>query len=71
MVPEQGPFHVTLNVQQGIMQIYHFVLFQVYRETFGSELPHKPKPFTIKCHFLRMATTENQNPSEIPAVQRH
>ena len=27
------------------MQIYHFVLSQVYRETFGSELPHKPKPF--------------------------
>ena len=45
MVPEQGPFHVTLNVQEGIMQIYHFVLSQVYRETFGSELPHKPKPF--------------------------
>ena len=47
MVPEQGPFHVTLNVQEDIMQIYHFVLSQVYRETFGSELPHKPKPFQI------------------------
>ena len=45
MVPEQGPFHVTLNVQEDIMQIYRFVLSQVYRETFGSELPHKPKPF--------------------------
>ena len=32
MVPEQGPFHVTLNVQEDIMQIYHFVLSQVYRE---------------------------------------
>ena len=29
------------------MQIYHFVLSHVYRETFGSELPHKPKPFRI------------------------
>lgn len=29
------------------MQIYHFVLSHVYWETFGSELPHKPKPFRI------------------------
>ena len=47
MVPKQGPFHVTLNVQEDNVQIYHFVLSQVYRETFGSELPHKPKPFRI------------------------
>ena len=47
MVPEQGPSHVTLNVQEDIMQIYHFVLSHVYWETFGSELPHKPKPFQI------------------------
>lgn len=47
MVPEQGPFHVTYNVQEDIMQIYHFLLSRVYREIFGSELPHKPKPFRI------------------------
>lgn len=47
MVPEQGPFLVTLNVQEDIMQIYHFLLSRVYREIFGSELPHKPKPFRI------------------------
>ena len=47
MIPEQGPFHVTLNVQEDIMQIYHFILSNVYKETFGSELPHKPKPFRI------------------------
>jgi len=29
------------------MQIYHFILSSVYKETFGSELPHKPKPFRI------------------------
>ena len=47
MIPEQGPFHVTLNVQEDIIQIYHFILASVYKETFGSELPHKPKPFRI------------------------
>ena len=47
MVPEQGPIHETLNVQEDIMQIYHFLLSHVYRETFGSELPHKHKPFRI------------------------
>lgn len=47
IIPEQGPFHVTLNVQEDIMQIYQFVLSNVYKETFGSELPHKPKPFRI------------------------
>ena len=45
IVPEQGPFHVILNVQEDIMQICHFLLSQVCRETFQSELPHKPKPF--------------------------
>ena len=45
IVPEQGPFHVILNVQEDIMQICHFLLSQVCRETFRSELPHKPKPF--------------------------
>lgn len=47
MVPEQCPFHATLIVHEDIMQIYPFVLFQVPRETFGSQLPHKPKPFRI------------------------
>ena len=47
MVPEQCPFHATLIVHEDIMQIYPFVLFQVHRETFGSQLPHKPKPFRI------------------------
>ena len=48
MVPELGPFHVTLNGHKDIMQSYHFVLSQVYRETFGSQFSHKPKPFWIK-----------------------
>jgi len=47
MVPEQGPFHVTLIIQEDTMQIYHFVLSSVYRETFGSDLPLRPKPFRI------------------------
>ena len=29
MIPEQGPFHVTLNAQENIMQIYHSILSNV------------------------------------------
>lgn len=47
MIPEQGPFRVTLNAQEDIMQIYHSIFSNVKKETFGSELPHKPKPFRI------------------------
>lgn len=41
-IPEQGPFHVFLN-----LKIYHFILERIYKETFGSVLPKKPKPFRI------------------------
>ena len=74
MVPEQCPFHATLIVHEDIMQIYLFVLSQVHRETFGSQLPHKPKPSRINLllnTFSGMTTTDNQSPSEISAVQKH
>ena len=46
-IPEQGPFHVFLNLQEDVLKIYHFILERIYMETFGSNLPKKPKPFRI------------------------
>ena len=46
-IPEQGPFHIFLNLQEDVLKIYHFILERIYKETFGSDLPKKPKPFRI------------------------
>ncbi|KAK2547224.1 hypothetical protein P5673_032931, partial [Acropora cervicornis] len=46
-IPEQVPFHVFLNLQEDVLKIYHFILKRIYKETFGSDLPKKPKPFRI------------------------
>lgn len=47
IIPEQGPFHVFLNLQEDIVKMYHFMLGNVYHKIFGSVLPNKPKPFRI------------------------
>lgn len=47
LIPEQGPFHVFLNIQEDVVKIYHFILATVYKNIFGSDLPNKPKPFRI------------------------
>lgn len=47
IIPEQGPFHVVLNLQEDIIKMYHFMLGSVYHKIFGSVLPNKPKPFRI------------------------
>ena len=46
-IPKQGPFHIFLNLQEDVLKIYHFILERIYKETFGSGLPKKPKPFRI------------------------
>ena len=46
-IPEQGPFYIFLNLQEDVLKIYHFILERIYKETFGSDLPKKPKPFRI------------------------
>lgn len=47
IIPEQGPFHVFLNLQEDVLKMYHFILAKVYKDIFGSDLPTKPKPFRI------------------------
>ncbi|EDO31553.1 predicted protein [Nematostella vectensis] len=50
VIPEQGPFHVFLNLQEDVVTIYDFLFKKVYKETFGSDLPNKPKPFRISLY---------------------
>jgi len=47
IVPEQGPFHVTLNAHEDIIQIYHFFFERIYYDVFHAKLPLKPKAFRI------------------------
>lgn len=47
IIPEQGPFHVFLNLQEDIIKMYHFMLKPIYKDIFGSELPIKPKPYRV------------------------
>ncbi|EDO40170.1 predicted protein [Nematostella vectensis] len=47
VIPEQGLFHVFLNLQEDVVTIYDFLFKKVYKETFGSDLPNKPKPFRV------------------------
>ena len=47
IIPEQGPFHVFLNLQEDIIKMYHFIFGTVYHKIFGSDLPLKPKPFRV------------------------
>lgn len=48
LIPEQGPFHVFLNFQEGVLQMSQFILANVYKKIFRSDLPVKPKPFRIQ-----------------------
>lgn len=45
LIPEQGPFHVSLNVNEDVVQSHHPVFAKLFKEVFGSDFPQKPKPF--------------------------
>ena len=45
LIPEQGPFHVSLNINEDIVQNHHTIFAKIYKEVFGSEFPKRPKPF--------------------------
>lgn len=47
IIPEQGPFHVSLNANEDVIKIYHFFFARIYNEVFGTILPVKPKPFRV------------------------
>lgn len=44
LIPEQGPFHVSLNVNEDV-KIFHPLFAKLYKEVFGSDFPQRPKPF--------------------------
>lgn len=48
LMPEQGPLHVSLNSQEDVISIYNFFFARVYKDIFGSVLPHRPKPFRVQ-----------------------
>ena len=45
LIPEQGPFHVCLNINEDVIKSHHIVFARLYKEVFGSDFPLKPKPF--------------------------
>ena len=47
MIPEQGPFHVSLNAQQDTVHIFNFFFDKLYKSIFHSDLPQKPREFRI------------------------
>ena len=45
LIPEQGPFHVCLNINEDVIKSHHIVFARLYKEVFASDFPLKPKPF--------------------------
>ena len=45
LIPEQGPFHVCLNINEDVIKSHHIVFAKLYKEGFGSDFLLKPKPF--------------------------
>lgn len=44
LVPEQGPFHVTLNAHETAVNLHRFFFAELHKHLFNSGLPEKPKP---------------------------
>ena len=44
LIPEQGPFHVTLNAHETAVNLHRFFFAQLHKHLFNSALPEKPKP---------------------------
>ena len=44
LIPEQGPFHVTLNAHETAVNLHRFVFAELHKHSFNSALPENPKP---------------------------
>ena len=44
IIPEQGPFHVTLNAHETAVTVHRFFFAELHKHLFNSALPEKPKP---------------------------
>lgn len=45
LIPEQGPFHVCININEDVIKSHHIVFARLYKEVFGSDYARKAKPF--------------------------
>jgi len=44
LIPEQGPFHVSLNLQEQIILQYHFLFDELHQHLYSRPLQQKPVP---------------------------
>ena len=47
LIPEQGPFHVTLNAHETAVELHRFFFAELHKHLFNSAMPEKPKPDRI------------------------
>lgn len=48
LIPEQGPFHVTLNAHETAVELHRFFFFaELHKHLFNSAMPERPKPDRI------------------------
>ena len=47
VIPEQGQFHVSLNAAEDAVTIFKHFLEKLCKTVFGTDLPHKPKPYKV------------------------
>ena len=44
LIPEQGPFHVTLNAHETAVELHRFFFAELHKHLFNSAMPERPKP---------------------------
>lgn len=44
LIPEQEPFHASLNLQEQAVIQYHFLFNELHQHLYSKPLPEKPKP---------------------------
>ena len=47
LIPEQGPFHVTLNAHETAVELHRFFFAELHKHLFNSAMPERPKPDRI------------------------
>ena len=47
LIPEQGPFHVTLNAHETAVEMHRFFFAELHKHLFDSTIPERPKPDRI------------------------
>ena len=49
LIPEQGPFHITLNAHETAAELHRLFL---HKHLFNSAMPERPKPDLVAVPFL-------------------